>query len=41
MTTLAGKLIPVLRVEVATKHYKVPYLYPFSTISFSSFVKPE
>jgi hypothetical protein len=30
MTTLAGKLMPVLRVEVATNTNKVPYLNPYN-----------
>lgn len=41
ITTLAGRLMPVLNVEVATRTNKVPYLYPFSIIDFSSFVSPE
>ncbi len=41
MTAFAGRLMPVLRVEVATRTYRVPCLYPFSIIVFSSFVKPE
>lgn len=40
-TTLAGRLIPVLRVEVATNTSNAPVLYPFSTTSLSSVVKPE
>jgi len=41
MTAFAGKFIPVLNVDVATSTKSVPCLYPFSIITFSSFVSPE
>lgn len=41
ITTLAGRLIPVLNVDVATRTSSMPYLYPLSIIDFSSFVNPE
>jgi len=41
MTALAGKFIPVESVEVAQIRRIIPSLYPRSTISLSSGVKPE
>jgi hypothetical protein len=41
MTALAGKLMPVLNVDVATSISRYPFLYPLSIINFSSLVKPE
>ena len=41
MTTFAGRLMPVLRVEVATRTTRKPLRKPLSMICFSSLVKPE
>ena len=41
ITAFAGRLMPVLRVEVATSASSIPFLKPLSIIYFSSFVSPE
>ena len=41
ITALAGRFIPVLKVDVATRINKVPFLNPLSIILFSSLVRPE
>jgi hypothetical protein len=41
ITAFAGRFIPVLKVEVATRTRSVLFLKPFSIMAFSSLVSPE